>query len=104
MADQDEYDEQERRAQEQAAEMRRTLGAAVQQASVEFKKLDEDEVQQGVVIGWVTVAEVLDPSGERWLTQLSADAAGESLPRWQVQGYAHSVLHDWPVPDDDDDE
>lgn len=96
-------DDAEDRAQEHADETRKALGAAIQTAAVEFTNEGTGDEQRGLVIGWLVIAEVLAPDGERWLTSYSGDAAGEKLlPRWQAQGYAHSLLHDWPPPDEDE--
>lgn len=86
--------------EETAAETRHKLGEAISTAAVQFTD-DDGNVQRGIVVGWVVIAETLAPDGERWLSKFSGDAAHEQLARWQVHGYAHSVLHDWPPPDDD---
>lgn len=85
---------------ETAAETRRKLGEAIRAAAVEFTD-DDDNKQAGIVVGWVVIAETLAPDGEMWLSKFTGDAADEPLARWRVHGYAHSVLHDWPPPDDD---
>lgn len=95
-------DEDEDRAQKGAPDTRRRLGAAIQAEAVEFG--NGDETQKGLVIGWLVIAESLAPDGERWLSTFSGGAGDQHLPRWQVQGYAHSLLHDWPQLDDEDDE
>jgi hypothetical protein len=91
-------DDPEDRAQESAPEVRKRLGEAIQAEAVEFQQ--GEDTQRGVVIGWVVIAESVAPDGERWLSSFSGGAGDHALPRWQVQGYAHSLLHDWPTFDE----
>lgn len=62
----------------------------------------DDELDGAVLIGWVCVVEWMHPSGERWLTRLSGNTRGDAhAPVWQMQGYLHNALNDWPEGESD---
>lgn len=71
-----------------------------------------DEGVEGMLLGWVTVAEWMLPNGLRSLTFLNADANGNPTPSWQVVGYLRNALarcENQPIiiqrdPDSGDDE
>lgn len=45
----------------------------------------------GLLVGWIIVAEWLDPAdGQRWLSRL----AHEGSTSWQRQGYLHNALYE----------
>lgn len=55
----------------------------------------DDEDVPGVLVGCVVIAEMVGPSGQRWLTYRSVGADGEALPSWQVFGYLESARGAW---------
>ena len=58
---------------------------------------------QGVLTGFVLVAEWADLEGRRWLTRLHGNGHGALLPDWQVHGYLHNALHTpWNEAEDED--
>lgn len=83
---------------------RQRIGEAVQASAA-----GDEDIDGAVLVGWVTVAEFMDPSGEKWLSLVAGDARGETPPIWQIQGYLHNMLndgmpiHDIDAPSDDDD-
>lgn len=55
--------------------------------------IQEDELEDTVLVGWVLVYEGAHKEGKRSLTLLSSDALGEEgLSPWQVLGYIHHVI------------
>lgn len=59
------------------------------------ESLQENEETEGsVVIGWVTIAEVMAPDGRTWLCRQSGDARNEALPQWREKGYLIEYLMD----------
>lgn len=82
--------------------VREHMHAAIQESA----GLDDDGLEGAVVIGWVCVVEWMHPSGNRWLSRLSGNAgADRAAADWQMQGYLHNALNDWPddVEDQPDD-
>lgn len=66
---------------------------------------------EGVLVGWVAIAEWSLSDGKRILTFLSADAKGESAPSWQSVGYLRNglgrcepiyIARGAPPPEDDE--
>lgn len=59
-------------------------------------------------MGFICIAEWMDPEGMRWLSVVAGDALANSAPDWQIQGYLHNVLNDWspgePAEADEDEE
>ena len=56
-----------------------------------------DSLNGAHLMGWVVIAEWMDPNGERWISMGSADATGEDRAAdWQVKGYLTHALHEWP--------
>lgn len=51
-----------------------------------------DDGIEGLLAGWVCVAEWMLPSGLRTLTFLNADANGNPAPSWQTVGYLRNAL------------
>jgi hypothetical protein len=45
---------------------------------------------EGMLTGWVLVAEWMDTQGERWLSKF----ASEGSTQWQIQGYMHHSLYE----------
>jgi hypothetical protein len=68
---------------------RKRIHAAVQESN------DSDpSIEGAILIGYVMVAEWMDPEGERWLSTISGIQGGDdSPPPWQVEGYLHNVLY-----------
>lgn len=67
--------------------------------AIQKSRLDEIE---GVVTGWVTVAEYMDVDGQIWLSRLDGDAGDETLPNWRREGFLHNALHtSWEQQEDD---
>lgn len=60
------------------------------------------EGESALLLGWAIVVEWVAPNNDRWLTCLATDARGEPAPTWQMQGYFHNALHDWPDGEEDD--
>ena len=60
----------------------------------------DDDLEGSALVGIVLVAEWLDPSGKRWLSRLSFGPNDEGLTTWQVNGYLHEALHNWPEDDE----
>jgi hypothetical protein len=57
----------------------------------------DEELDGAMLMGWVCVVEWMHPSGDRWLSRLSANTQGDRpSASWQMQGYLHNALHDWP--------
>lgn len=58
--------------------------------------VDEGLPEGAMLLGWVTVAEWMAPSGERWLSCVDGGVSPDrgQLPDWQRQGYLHNALHD----------
>jgi hypothetical protein len=60
----------------------------------------DDEIEGALLTGFVAIAEWMSPSGEKWLSMIHGSGAGDAaLPMWQVRGYLHEALYDWPKPD-----
>lgn len=80
---------------------------AVLQALAGTRHHDED-LNDAVVTKFAAVVEWMDPAGKRWLSLVNADAGGERLYRWDVQGMLFNLMHDrmWDSDegDDEDDE
>ena len=56
----------------------------------------DDNLDGAILLGWVTVAEWMHPTGDRWLSMISANTTGDQqAPDWVVQGYLHHALYDW---------
>lgn len=50
------------------------------------------------LLGFVSVAEWQGADGNRWLTVLQGNGAGENvIPKWQTRGYLHEALFCWPT-------
>lgn len=47
-----------------------------------------------VLTGFVTIAEYVSPSGQRWLRFIGGDASGDSLAWWTAQGWMFNILHE----------
>lgn len=56
----------------------------------------QDELDDALLVGWVLVAEWMDPEGDRWLSKVSGTNGGEDSPNsWTERGYLHEVLYHW---------
>jgi hypothetical protein len=65
--------------------------------SIQASTQHDEEIGGAVLIGWVCVAEWMHPTGDRWLSRLSGSDGGDrNAARWQMQGYLHNALNDWP--------
>jgi hypothetical protein len=54
-------------------------------------------VEDGLLTGWVVVAEWMDESGERWLSKTHATGTAS----WAAKGMMHEALFgDWPEQPD----
>lgn len=53
---------------------------------------DDDELDGAVLVGYVMIAEWVDPSGERWLSQRTWSPSGPP-PMWTVKGWLHEQLY-----------
>lgn len=60
---------------------------------------DDAELEDSVLVGWVTVAEWVSPDGERWLSCIAHEGAAV----WQIDGYLSHALNGGFVADEDDD-
>lgn len=66
---------------------------------------DQPDIDGSVLLGWVTIAEWVAPDGNRWLSRISSNATGDrEAADWQLQGYLHNALNDWPKTNDEDDD
>jgi hypothetical protein len=54
----------------------------------------DEEMEDAVLVSYVTVAEWVLPDGSRQLTELDGQANGDRLARWQAQGLMFNLLHD----------
>ena len=62
-----------------------TFGEAIQKA--------KPDAFEGVLVGYVLVAEWVGPSGQRTLTRNNGTMQGDVyLPEWQQKGYLHEAL------------
>ena len=67
------------------------------------ESLQENDTTEGcVVIGWVTIVEVMAPDGKSWLCRQSGDARNEALPQWREKGYLYEYLTDGTTHEDQD--
>jgi len=79
--------------------VRKTLAEAIQSTHD-----SDDSLEGAVLVGFVVVAEWMDPEGKRWLS--SSDGSGngeEGLVTWQTRGYLSERLYDWECVGEDDD-
>lgn len=66
--------------------------------------IDNDLPEGAMLLGWAAIAEWMAPDGQRWLSVVDGNSAGEGCPMWQRQGYLHNALFDAQgfIPDDED--
>lgn len=62
------------------------------------------EIGESVTTNWIVVAERMDTTGERWLTQFSGDAADTCPAIWLRRGLLHQAITMLDEPDLEDDE
>lgn len=73
--------------------------------TVQAGQPDLDGGSSSLLLGFVLVAEWVADNGKRWLTEMSSDAHGETLPTWQRNGYLHEALNEqWPESEEGDEE
>lgn len=51
-----------------------------------------EDAQSGVVTAWVTVIEVMQTDGSKYLLRLAGDAADSNLTTWARDGFFHAGL------------
>jgi hypothetical protein len=58
----------------------------------------------GMLLGFVVVAEWLSTDGDRYLSRMSADGEGDpgAVPTWQRRGYLSEALTEWGQDDEED--
>lgn len=64
----------------------------------------QDEIEDGVLLGFVCIAEWVKPDGTRWLTIYSGNSMGDSIPKWQTRGYLHEGLFNWATNDEEEEQ
>lgn len=80
-----------------ARNAREAMGEAIQSsARINEASDEENPIEDAMLLGWVVMAEWMDPEGHRWLSRLSGLAGGDrSAPDWQLKGYLHTGLYEW---------
>lgn len=61
--------------------------------TIQASAVSDDDLEGGVLVGFLVIAEWRAPNGEQWLSKVSGDHSG-SLPTWRQRGYAGEVVHD----------
>ena len=61
-------------------------------AAIEASQDGNELLEDGVLIGWVVVAEWLNHDGSRSLLRMSGTPGGMQPPEWQARGYLHEAL------------
>jgi hypothetical protein len=64
----------------------------------------DGECAQALLLGFVVVAEWMDPDGGRWLSRESGSGSGDDLPKWICRGYLNEALNFWPEDEGEDGE
>lgn len=75
-----------------------TARAILHEAIQKIAALDDD-LEGGIPLGWVLIAEWMAPTGTRWLSLTDATANLDGLPAWQRAGYLHEALNGGAFPD-----
>lgn len=53
----------------------------------------DSDLDGAILLGWITVAEWMAPSGDRWLSRVDGNATGGGLPEWTREGLLHNALY-----------
>ena len=79
-------------------ESQKILSEAIQQA---LHSDDAADAQGNLVVGWVVVAESMDPDGGRWLSRIDGSPGGGRLSAWTREGLLFNALHSGGWDDDE---
>jgi hypothetical protein len=60
--------------------------------AIEASQHGNEMLEEGVLIGWIVVAEWLNYDGTRSLLRMSGTPGGTQPPEWQARGYLHEAL------------
>lgn len=60
--------------------------------AIEASQQGNETLEEGVLIGWIVVAEWLNYDGTRSLMRMGGTPGGAQPPEWQARGYLHEAL------------